>query len=614
MVAHYKKHKTPPAKVARTESGPHSRERSPQASDPTVVRQTRHSKNVDSKGSSYHKYPDNRGKRALETHSLKEVYAIRFSRDDWTKILVLTAAFALGGALLIDYLNSGRNVVRALVVVGPIIAFLVFGFWLFPSPKRIQIYLKSLQKPKYPGALQSFSRIAQKHLLPRVIPINLNRERQPIGTNSPGAYREKQEFKKKNLTTLSHSLPFEHKDVRKKENIPNQRTSDIRDKSNLKLWSDPSPRLNINLFESNVPTFVLSADQHFVDWNIGFELAFAVPLKLSRGQHVSEWFDRLDNFKRIAKRREQLYGEGILPITDRERATFKHPTYGRMVYTKIMSPIIDLKSSKIIGWTIILNINSVNKRQEFFEDLFRAIQEEGRRIRYRAAYPDVFKHYEGRRRLIEAHLQRNHMLSSQKERSVKTNFSGEKEKSQKVLIWGPDSVALTSAYIQLGYRVTVFSDDVHLLRRVRSDYGGPEPSLKLIRKESNQDLPEDYFNKASVMFDTGSLDHYRSILQDVYRALEPGGTLTLSAITDAAGLERIFQASFDALQQGGYMEQMKHQFHHVRDYALDQSKSPNHVVLDRVSLRELAMEAGFVITNESELHQEATTTLLVLKK
>jgi predicted methyltransferase len=110
------------------------------------------------------------------------------------------------------------------------------------------------------------------------------------------------------------------------------------------------------------------------------------------------------------------------------------------------------------------------------------------------------------------------------------------------------------------------------------------------------------------------MDHYRSILSESYKSLKPGGTLTLSAITDAAGLERIFQASFEALQAGGHMDQMKHQFHHVKEFELAQVKSPEHVILDRVTLRSLTIETGFIIVGESELHQEATTTLLTLKK
>lgn len=614
MAVQFKNQKKQSSLTVRSESPFPGQGRTTKVSVPTAPSQARtpypnHRKNKD-----FVRPPHGNSASPQGSSTIKDVYAIRFSRDDWTKILVLTAAFTLIGALFIDYLNSGRNVVRALVVVGPIIAFLALGFWLFPSPRHIRLGLRSLQHPRYPRTFRHFSQVVEKHLLPRVIPMNVHRDLFDPNTKQRGNHKKSQEIKKKNLPSRLQGRIVGDTAPGDKDTLGHSKRVQTLGTSNLKLWNDPSPRLNVNLFESNVPTFVLSADQHFVDWNAGFDLAFALPLNLKRGQHVSEWFDRLDNFKKISKRREQLYGEGILPITDRERATFKHPSYGRMVYTKIMSPIIDLKSSKIIGWTIVLNINSVNKRREFFEDLFRVIQEEGRRIRYRAAYPDVFKHYEGRRHLIDAHLQMSHVSSTSSRTMLHPSHLREKNTRDKILIWGPDSVALTAGYIQLGYRVTVFSDDVHLLRRVRSDYGGPEPLLKLIRKESNQDLPEDYFQKASVMFDTGSLDHYRSILQDVYRALEHGGTLTLSAITDAAGLERIFQASFEALQKGGHMEQMKHQFHHVRDYALDQSRSPNHVVLDRVTLRQLAMEAGFVIVSESELHQETSTTLLELKK
>jgi hypothetical protein len=532
----------------------------------------------------------------------RESYGVHFTRNDWAKTLVIAAALTLVGALGIDLLNSGwfpflgnaaqpRSVPRALVFVGPIIALLAALYWLWPHPKKLKSSLKSLQKNSYPTPLRRAAHYAEKRWVPRVV--RSHSQRKPTVH-----YRKTQTSKSSPATTQAQGV-----DQAMTPSGP------------LKLWSPESfPRLHVNLFESNVPTFVLSADQHFVDWNAGFNLAFAQPLSLIRGQHVSDWFDKLDNFRRLAKRREQLYGEAILPLADRERATFKHPKYGRMVYTKIMSPIIDLKTSKIIGWTIVLNINSVHHRKDFFDDLYRCIQEESRRIRYRAAYPDVFKHYAGRKKLLDSHIRKTKDVSfdSPARQTTQTSY--------RVLVWGPDSVALTGEYVRMGHHVTVLSDDVHLLRRVQVDYQTAASQVKLICRDEMQpsknidSLPANYFHKASVMLDTGTLDHYQEILSDVYKSLKAGGSLTLSAITDAAGLERIFQASFESLQKGGHMDQMKHQFHHVKEFEIARYQSPNHVILDRITLRSLAIEAGFVIIGESELHQDATTTLLVLQK
>lgn len=528
---------------------------------------------------------------------LQESYAVGFSRTDWAKILVIAASLTLAGALAIDLINSGwfsmagqpshpRSVPRALLFVGPVIALLATIYWLWPSPKKIQKALNKLQRPTHSKA--------GHHKPKKTSLVSTATEGQP----------EPQAIKGSTKASTTSSPAVDH---------------------SIKLWSSTaSPRLNVNLFESNVPTFVLSADQHFVDWNAGFDLAFAKPLTLKRGQHVSAWFESLDNFRRIAKRSEQLYGEAILPIADRERATFKHPKYGRMVYTKIMSPIIDLKTSKIIGWTIVLNINSVHHRKDFFDDLYRSIQEESRRIRYRAAYPDVFKLYEGRKKLLESHIRKTQGLA------LKAPHGSSTQNVYRVLVWGPDSVALTAEYVKRGHQVTVLSDDVHLLRRVQLDYQLPAPEIRLIRREArpslslspssqvpskgSSSLPADHFHKASVMLDTGTLDHYQEILSEVYKAIKQGGTITLSAITDAAGLERIFQASYDSLLKGGHIDQLKHQFHQVKEFEEAQIQSPNHVILDRITLRSLAIETGFVIIGESELHQEATTTLLVLKK
>src|SRR5690606_15180689 len=93
------------------------------------------------------------------------------------------------------------------------------------------------------------------------------------------------------------------------------------------------------------------------------------------------------------------------PITDRERVAFLSPVYGRMVFTKIMSPIVDRGSGRIIGWTVVLNINSVNKRQEFFERLFAEISNETKRIRFAASHDGLFEGFEPRTALMSAHLE-----------------------------------------------------------------------------------------------------------------------------------------------------------------------------------------------------------------
>lgn len=144
----------------------------------------------------------------------------------------------------------------------------------------------------------------------------------------------------------------------------------------ISMWDEKDPRADRSFFTSGLPSIVLSNNQTIIDWNIAFELAFSELKGLKRGATVNQWYESLDNFKSIPKRQDKLFGDRLLPVADRNRVVFKSNQFGRMVFTKIMNPIIDQLSGRIVGWTIVLNINSISKRNEFFEALFDAIERE----------------------------------------------------------------------------------------------------------------------------------------------------------------------------------------------------------------------------------------------
>src|SRR5262245_48359637 len=53
----------------------------------------------------------------------------------------------------------------------------------------------------------------------------------------------------------------------------------------LALWNEHDPRLDVSLFSTNVPTFILNQDQRLIDFNPAFELVFGG--SVTRGSHVS---------------------------------------------------------------------------------------------------------------------------------------------------------------------------------------------------------------------------------------------------------------------------------------------------------------------------------------
>jgi PAS domain-containing protein len=150
----------------------------------------------------------------------------------------------------------------------------------------------------------------------------------------------------------------------------------------IRLWNDRDPRVDQSFFQGSVPGFVLGVDQTIVDWNVGFELIFGANPLVKRGINISKWYELIENFRRLPNREEKLHGEAMLPITDRERVVYISPDYGRIVFVKIMSPVLDRFSGRIIGWNIALNINSVHERVKFFTDLNDRIQGNSKHARH----------------------------------------------------------------------------------------------------------------------------------------------------------------------------------------------------------------------------------------
>lgn len=363
----------------------------------------------------------------------------------------------------------------------------------------------------------------------------------------------------------------------------------------LSLWDQHDPRLDVSLFSASVPTFVLSQDQRFLDWNPAFELAFSDLEGVRRGAHVSHWFKHLDNFRRVPKRTDKLYGEGILPITDRERVAFVSKTFGRMVFTKIMSPIVDRGSGRIIGWTVVLNINSVNKRNEFFEQLFANISAETKRIRYASSYDGLFEGFGARDALLAAHRE-------------------EIADAIRILEIGAGTGLMTLALLEDGRRVTAVEGDVHQLRRLKDKCDGFGSRVRLVRQNPDalKGVPEARFDAAVMCESLHRFHEPAAILAKVYESLKPGAILSISVRLD--GVESLFQDLKAHLEATDRFDHLKHQFNHVLEHEREQASSAPYRFSSRDEVRQLILAAGFSIESESTGLQNGHTVLLKARK
>ena len=496
---------------------------------------------------------------------MTKIIGVKVSRESLAHVLGLSTVFALFGAWLLE-----RNGLKSRGI-GPIAfvsltMFLLSGLYIFwPFLKGYSTSYNSARAEK--SFLEAFllatsqawntiySRIFKSHYRPE--------------SKFSSAYRNTQGYTNE----------------RRRQNIK----------------SENDPRLNAALFAANVPTFVLDADQRFVDWNPAFSLAFGNIPQLRRGSHVSRWFKSLDNFKKIPKRSGHLYGDAILPITDRERVSYVSNDWGRMVFVKIMTPILDRQKGRIIGWTVVLNINSVNKRIEFFEALYQAVSADTRKRFYAACYDGIFSRDSTRRELIAAH----------------TANLGE---AKKVLDLGSFTGELTFRMVREGRHVTAVESDVHLLRRITDKSAGFGSKIRLVKQTiaDLRGLPTNRYDGATMLLTVNRLKDPIGALKQIRSTMKQGSILTLSAILAPHNIETLFNAMRQEMTERGHFEPLKDQFNHVLEHERQEAYRIPYQYRSLEDLEKIAEDAGFTvekrITFKIGPDQVEGIGLLMLKK
>lgn len=367
--------------------------------------------------------------------------------------------------------------------------------------------------------------------------------------------------------------------------------------SSIQLWNERDSRIDVVCFDANVPSFILNHEQCFLEWNRAFDLIFGHLPGMRRGAHVRIWYKHLDNFRRVAKRTEKLYGEGILPITDRERISFVSSVFGRMVFTRIMTPIIDRESARIVGWNVVLNINSVNKREAFFERLFATIAAEIRCLRHTAGIDGLFERFPAYKKLLKLHA---NLL----------------RQSDHVLELGAQTGNLTLQLLQQGHKVTAVDASTQQLRKLRSKCDKYSDELRIVRRDPADisKLPEARFSAAVMMLALHKFEDPTAMLKQIYRSLVPGGLFAVSFILPGAGLEGFFDSLRKSLERAGHFDALKHQLNHVLEFERELAVATPFRFHSREDVRAYLIEAGFRIESEYFDLLDGKVELLVARK
>ena len=309
------------------------------------------------------------------------------------------------------------------------------------------------------------------------------------------------------------------------EVLPKDRRSYGQD---IRIWNDRDPRVDQSFFQGSVPGFVIGNDQTIVDWNIGFELVFGQCTGVRRGMQLAQWFEHIENFRRLPNREEQLAGDAVLPITDRERVVFNSPVYGRMVFMKLMSPVLDRVSGRVIGWNVALNVNSVHERVRFFSDLNDKIQKAGRHARFVMGFDQV----SARSQVIHDAVHKSVIDIGLVENILVLGAVGAAPFITEILSESP------------GARVSVMDDDVEALRHLRAQMSRFGSRVKIVRRHVTDltIVPEDRFDAALLLWPRMSQLTLDVVLAQLRKKLINPTRVSIISWVDGVGCEKFWKA------------------------------------------------------------------------
>jgi precorrin-6B methylase 2 len=296
--------------------------------------------------------------------------------------------------------------------------------------------------------------------------------------------------------------------------------------TDIRLWNDRDPRVDQSFFQGSVPGFVIGHDQTIVDWNMGFELVFGALPNVKRGMPVSKWYELIENFRRLPKREEKLHGEAMLPITDRDRVVYLSQDFGRMVFSKIMSPVLDRVTGRVIGWNVALNINSVTERVKFFTEFNDRVQDASKHARYVMGIDQV--------------AQKSRVFHD----AVQTSI-GELQAAKDLLIIGAVGAAsFVEAILNANpnSRVSILDQDAEALRHLRHKLSRHGARVRIVRGSPDDVsiIPEERFDGVLLLWPHMAKQELSRVVKALKQKIRDHGVLSVVSWTQDNGADKFW--------------------------------------------------------------------------
>jgi SAM-dependent methyltransferase len=282
-------------------------------------------------------------------------------------------------------------------------------------------------------------------------------------------------------------------------------------------------RIREKLFHPNVPSYTLNENYYLLDWNPAFEITFPTQ-QFYRGQNVQEFLKCLDNYAEILKGGQTFLNSQ--PLYHVEPFNYTSPVYGRMVFTKMTSPVTDDKTGEVIGWNLVLNVDSVDNSALYAEHRKQATELDALITKYASAYDRITDKFPAYQELVKLHSQAVAGASN-------------------VLDLGAGAGRLAQTLLEDGKRVTAVDNNDEMLLLLRRRCRIPAYKNTLTISKVNVEVLNGFkpkFDGAVMLNVLFTLSRPQSCLRKIYDLLLPGSVLALSGPRKTASLEDVFEA------------------------------------------------------------------------
>jgi SAM-dependent methyltransferase len=332
--------------------------------------------------------------------------------------------------------------------------------------------------------------------------------------------------------------------------------------------------IRTSVFQSNIPTYILNHKYWFEDWNSAFEMIFGDVPGVRRGEHVSVWAQALANYEAVRRHAEEVFRTAP-PTVDTEPIEFQSSRFGKLVFKKIATSAIGGDGAAAVGWVSVLNIDSVERADEYYHELSDRMAAQLAWTRYAMCYDTELQEFTPYRELARAHIE-----------AV--------DGGQRILDLGAGTGYLTRQLLAKKKTVRAVDYNDAMLQRLRASCER-FPGLTVMKADLDtlQGLPESDFDGAVMMNALSWLSTPLGCLRKAWTALRRGGVLALSCPAETSTLDALFRAIEEELVRRRRFERLRGEFEKVRERNEEMERRGwlRKFTLDGV--RQLVSNAGF---------------------